>query len=1042
MIHALFLASMLLAAPGKDQVLELGSTGIRGRVSTSRTSTEAAREITIEAVPRECGLSPGDILCGVGDKRFDGDARRRLGEALAAAEEGDGRLTVLRRRGDAVDSVTLSVPTLGAWPALAPWNGAQGQSVLAQALTHIAQRDLKRPGVENSIAALALLSGGRAEDRGVVDAYAQRVAKRAPGPTHDMGMTAWEWGWAGIFLAEHHLSTRSGSSKQALRDYALAIARGQSGVGTWGHGMALQNESRSLGGYGALNQAGLGCWLALILAEHCGIQDPIIHAAIERSREFFRFYAGKGSIPYGDHPPYWDLHDNNGKNGQAAIAFALLGDVDAARFFARMTTAAHAERELGHTGYYLGMLWGLLGVNLAGPQAYAAHLAELRWLFALNRRGDGSFPYVDAPGEEDSYGGWDFTPVIALALSAPRQTLHITRIQAPLSPVEVEDTIAAGRGWSPARPREAYQDESTESLLGKLGTWSPVVRHRAAQALSRRGDDVGARLIAMLRSADMLQREGACQAIEMQGAKAAAATDALLELLRTDDPWLRIRAAYALAGIGEPARRAAPELLRLVNQDDPADSRALVRRYLALALFLDGHIDNGPQRGLLVRSVEGIDRELLFPAIERMLRLDDGLSRSQAANVYGALQGSEIEQILPAIRESVRVPAPSGEMFADGARLAGLELLARRQDPQGMRLALDYAANQNRWGSQDRMAVILKNLHAYGEAAKAHIPELERLAQACRDEQDFPEDCKQKKVAAVEAAIARIKGSRKVRVFLLAGQSNMEGPAVADVAPEWNAKDYNDGRGTLVDVLKDPANAARFAHLRNPDGTWARREDVRVSYLVSGKQPKEGPLTVGFSVHGTHHFGPELEIGHVLGDRYEEPVLLVKTAWGGKSLYADFRPPSSGGTTGAFYKRMLKQLRDAMAAVDGEAELCGVIWYQGWNDGCDPERAVREYEANLVNLIHDLRSEFKNPELPVVVGELTGPWVEAKGEWQELRDAQRRGAERAGAVFVPTHAFVRRAEDSPHPGHGHHEFGNAETYLLVGRALGEAMPGP
>ncbi len=27
---------------------------------------------------------------------------------------------------------------------------------------------------------------------------------------------------------------------------------------------------------------------------------------------------------------------------------------------------------------------------------------------------------------------------------------------------------------------------------------------------------------------------------------------------------------------------------------------------------------------------------------------------------------------------------------------------------------------------------------------------------------------------------------------------------------------------------------------------------------------------------------------------YEEPVLIIKTAWGGKSLHTDFRPPSAG----------------------------------------------------------------------------------------------------------------------------------------------------
>jgi hypothetical protein len=126
-----------------------------------------------------------------------------------------------------------------------------------------------------------------------------------------------------------------------------------------------------------------------------------------------------------------------------------------------------------------------------------------------------------------------------------------------------------------------------------------------------------------------------------------------------------------------------------------------------------------------------------------------------------------------------------------------------------------------------------------------------------------------------------------------------------------------------------------------------------------------------------------------------------------------------------------------------KCEIAGLVWYQGWNDGCDPKNAVPEYEQNLVNLIGDVRREFKLPKLPVVIGELTGPWVKAEGEWEALRKAQAAAAARpefAGNVlFVPTHDFVREPEDSPNPGHGHHEFGNAETYFLVGDALGKGM---
>lgn len=293
---------------------------------------------------------------------------------------------------------------------------------------------------------------------------------------------------------------------------------------------------------------------------------------------------------------------------------------------------------------------------------------------------------------------------------------------------------------------------------------------------------------------------------------------------------------------------------------------------------------------------------------------------------------------------------------------------------------------------------------------------------------------------------ADVKGP--VKVFILAGQSNMEGQAVVDL----EGKDYNDGKGTLKFLQRDPEKAKRIKHLSNPDGTWSVRQDVWCRYRRERGPLLAGPLSVGFTVYGDrHHFGPELQIGHVLGDRIQNQVLLIKTAWGGKSLDKDFRPPSSGGEVGPYYTKMISQVREALANLkqdfpnyDGTGyELAGFIWYHGWNDGVDPKTAVPHYEQNLVNLIHDVRDEFRVPNLPVVIGELTGPWVQAPGAWDTLRIAQRNAATRpefAGTVqFVETHEFVRKPEDSPNPTHGHHEFGNAETYFLVGDALGRGM---
>ena len=287
-----------------------------------------------------------------------------------------------------------------------------------------------------------------------------------------------------------------------------------------------------------------------------------------------------------------------------------------------------------------------------------------------------------------------------------------------------------------------------------------------------------------------------------------------------------------------------------------------------------------------------------------------------------------------------------------------------------------------------------------------------------------------------------------LKVFILAGQSNMEGQAVADL----DGKNYNEGKGTLKALLNDPAKEKMLRHLKGEGTTWNVRNDVWVRYQREKQPLLAGPLSVGFSVYGgKHHFGPEWQFGYLMGEHLPNQVLLIKTAWGGKSLYKDFRPPSSGGEVGPYYKKMITDVQEALANLKNEFpdydskgyQLAGFVWYQGWNDGVNAKTAVPEYETNLANLIRDVRKDLNAPNLPVVIGELTGPWVKAPGEWDTLRKAQAAVAKKpefqGNTIFVETHDFVRKPEDSPNPGHGHHEFGNAETYFLVGDALGKGM---
>ncbi len=298
--------------------------------------------------------------------------------------------------------------------------------------------------------------------------------------------------------------------------------------------------------------------------------------------------------------------------------------------------------------------------------------------------------------------------------------------------------------------------------------------------------------------------------------------------------------------------------------------------------------------------------------------------------------------------------------------------------------------------------------------------------------------------------------AKPVKVFILAGQSNMEGQGMIAADPKRNA-----GKGSLEYLVKDPTTASRFAHLQEKNGQWVVRDDVWISYLE-----RQGALTVGYGPK-PDRIGPELAFGWMVGEYFEEPVLLIKCAWGGKSLAVDFRPPSSGkipyslgekqdaaiaadpNMVGKYYRETLSLTKAALARImelvpgsDGRYELAGFGWHQGWNDRIS-DKFNTEYEANMANFIRDMRQDLGVPGLPFVIAEtgMTGP-DEKHPRALSLMRAQAAVAELAefkgNVACVGTKAFWRSQEDSP-SGQGYHWNSNAETYYLIGEAMADAM---
>ncbi|QEL14186.1 sialate O-acetylesterase [Limnoglobus roseus] len=334
-------------------------------------------------------------------------------------------------------------------------------------------------------------------------------------------------------------------------------------------------------------------------------------------------------------------------------------------------------------------------------------------------------------------------------------------------------------------------------------------------------------------------------------------------------------------------------------------------------------------------------------------------------------------------------------------------------------------------------------------------------------------------VAACLLAPAPASAADKpVRVFILAGQSNMEGKAP----------------NTLMDhQATDPKTKDLFAHLRKGD-KWIVRDDVFIKFL-----DRKGLLTVGYG--SPNRTGCELEFGTAMGDHFKESVILVKAAWGGHSLYKMFRSPSAGFPAAAVLEKELKQAQDRVTKENEKnkknnplptmddvkkdygssyrkmmaevkdvtdnagtlfpvlkgkpVELTGFVWFQGWNDQYGAEN---EYESNLTHFIQDVRKDLKAPKLPFVIAAMgqngSKPATGAMLTIQKAQLAMNDVPQFKGNVkTIRTDALVDTAAEELYPtwqknpdqwklvggDHPYHYLGSAIWFNRIGKAMGDAM---
>jgi hypothetical protein len=330
------------------------------------------------------------------------------------------------------------------------------------------------------------------------------------------------------------------------------------------------------------------------------------------------------------------------------------------------------------------------------------------------------------------------------------------------------------------------------------------------------------------------------------------------------------------------------------------------------------------------------------------------------------------------------------------------------------------------------------------------------------------------KAKGVNDALPRPDGkpaamSKTVKVFILMGQSNML--EMGNVA--------GDKDGTLEHAVK---KEGLYPFLVDTEGKWTTRQDVRNVAVMGSGGPGKTQIRKNewLSVSGGK-IGVEQGIGHHMGNALEEPVLILKSAIGNRSLGWDLLPPgspsyefkdpkdsktyvyagygespdrwekgseakSSAWKAGIQYDGDIARAKEVLSSLDKyypEAksyEIAGFFWWQGDKDRYNAGHAAM-YERNLVALIAALRKDFNAPNAKFVCATLgqtdkdspTGTEKAILEAKFAISDPQKHPKLKGSVATVYTHPMSMGSSSNAHYG------SNAKTYMNVGLGMGEAM---
>lgn len=529
---------------GSHITYNLGATGMRAWIDWNHPishDTSPSREILIKSVeagsPADGILRPYDIILGVADapggkpKPFTSDARLAFARAITMAEStaGRGELPMLCWRDGGTGVVTLRLPVMGDYAYAPAPDCPKTMKIVAQAADALAAwvPPAGDTGMIAAIDGMFLLASGDPRHLDPVRRIAHRIANT---PIGTAGHNTWPWGNVNLFLSEYYLATGDETVLPKIAEYSQHLVDGQCNPGTWGHRGV---EGRIPPGYGSVNSAGVPAFVSLVTAHQTGVDFD--RSALIHSINFYGGYAGRGGIPYGDHPPTQSASDN-GKNGGAAVAFHLLGAEGPAQWFARLSASSNLRAfEGGHTGNYFNQLWTPLGASLAGEANYRNFRAAFHNYRDMARRWDGTFVTQPEPNSREGDLGfgnyvrkgpaWSTSGFGLSLLGGTRELAILGRTRSVFAPAAPAALAPPLEHYRQKRFQEAYAAAS--ALTGAADPELAELAAQLARAAQRNTDSIQHTLAAMNESLE----KGDLFLVKTR-------LDALAPILAADDPRL------------------------------------------------------------------------------------------------------------------------------------------------------------------------------------------------------------------------------------------------------------------------------------------------------------------------------------------------------------------------------------------------------------------------------------------------------------------------------------------------------------------------